>query len=55
MNKLSLGYAFDVRLGNHVKAGIGGLANAYSIPARLEPVYGAGPASYTVFLRLKLD
>jgi hypothetical protein len=55
VNKLSVGYIHDLKLGQHTRIGIGGLASAYSIPKSLEPAYGAHPTSYMVFARVKLD
>jgi hypothetical protein len=55
VNKLSIGYIRDWKLGEHTRLGIGGLASAFSIPKSLGPVYGAHPTSYMVFVRARLD
>lgn len=53
VSKLSLGYVYDVPLGEHLAAGIGALGSAYSLPATLEPAYGASPVSFMLFARVK--
>jgi hypothetical protein len=54
VGKLSAGAIYDVRLGAHWKAGLGGLFSVYDIPGALKPLYGA-PTSGMGFLRLKLS
>jgi hypothetical protein len=54
VGKLSAGYIYDVPLGRHFKAGIGGLASKYSLPGGLDPAYGADPTSYMLFARIKV-
>jgi hypothetical protein len=54
VGKLSLGYVYDVPLGKHLKAGIGGLVSRYRIPGSLDSTYGSDPTSYMLFARLKI-
>ena len=54
VNKLSLGYIRDFRIGEHLQLGIGGLASVHSTSSALEPAYGRRPTSYMIFARLKL-
>jgi hypothetical protein len=54
VNKLSLGYVYDIHVAEHVKFGIGGLASTYVYPAALDTDYGRDPKSYMLFVRMKL-
>jgi hypothetical protein len=54
VGKLSAGAIYDVRLGAHWKAGLGGLFSAYAMPGELKPLYGS-PTSTIGFVRLKLS
>lgn len=53
IGKLSLGYVYDVPLGQHFKAGIGGLVSRYRIPSELKDEYG-NPTSFMIFARVKI-
>jgi hypothetical protein len=53
--KFSAGYVYDLRLAEHVKLGIGGLASKYIVPGGLDVVYGRDPTSVMAFIRLKLQ
>jgi hypothetical protein len=55
VGKMSLGYIRDFRIAGDVKLGVGALGSVYSLPGSLTPAYGAHPASYMIFARLKLD
>jgi hypothetical protein len=53
VNKLTLGYVYDLPRGGHFRIGFGGLVSRYSLPADLESVYG-NPTSFMLFARVKL-
>jgi hypothetical protein len=53
VGKASVGYIYDIPLGDHVKLGLGGLVSAYDIPDTAKAAYGS-PTSYMLFTRLKL-
>ena len=48
------GYTRDLGVFGHVQTGIGANVTAYSIPSELRASYGAHPAGFNVFLRLRL-
>jgi hypothetical protein len=52
--KLSLGYVYDIPVGEHLSLGLGALGSVYGLPSRLEPFYGSSPTSYMGFVRLRL-
>ena len=54
VGKLSLGYIYDFAHLGQLALGIGGLVSAYSLPAALNPTYGARPSSWMLFLRARL-
>jgi hypothetical protein len=55
VNKLSLGYIYDIPVIEHLKLGIGGLGSIYGLPSEIRPAYGGGtPLSFMAFMRLKL-
>jgi hypothetical protein len=54
VNKLSLGYIHDVPLDDHLKFGIGGIGSLYALPSAVDAAYGNTPASFMVFVRLKI-
>lgn len=54
INKLSLGYLYDVARTGPVAWGIGGLVSGYEMPSALEASYGDRPRSYLVFLQGRL-
>ncbi len=54
VNKLSLGYIYDIPIADHLKAGIGGLGSTYALPDEVRPAYGGTPFSYMIFMRLKI-
>ncbi|HEX8528071.1 hypothetical protein [Allosphingosinicella sp.] len=53
--KLSAGLIRDVRLGEHVRLGAGGLYALNFVPAGLETSYGGDPEGAMLFLRLRID
>lgn len=54
VNKVSLGYIYDIPVHEHIKLGIGGLGSAYALPSAVRPAYGGAPLSFMLFLRLKI-
>jgi hypothetical protein len=54
VGKLSVGYLHDFARTGMLRWSVGALASAYRIPAALEPVYGAHPRSYMLFLQVRL-
>ena len=55
VNKLSLGYAYEMPLVTNVRVALGGLASAYAYPNRLKPHYGGdGVKSFMLFARFRL-
>ena len=55
VNKLSLGYAYEMPLVTNVRVALGGLASAYAFPDRLKPYYGGdGVKSFMLFARFRL-
>jgi hypothetical protein len=54
VSKLSVGYVYDVPVGEHLSLGLGAVGSLYSLPSALEPAYGSSPSSYMVFTRVKL-
>jgi len=54
VSKFSLGYVYDIPVGEHVSFGLGGLGSFYGLPSALGPAYGSSPTSYMLFTRVKL-
>jgi hypothetical protein len=54
VNKLSLGYIYDLPAWNHLRLGIGALGTAHILPDELRPAYGGNPLSCLLFVRTKL-
>ena len=54
VNKLSLGYVYDIPVAEHLKFGLGGIGSVYALPSSVADAYGGTPASFMVFVRLKL-
>jgi hypothetical protein len=54
VSKFSLGYVYDIPLGEHFSLGLGTLGSLYALPSALGPAYGSGPSSYMLFTRVKL-
>ena len=52
VNKLSIGYQYELPVARDLRLAIGGLASAYAYPDRLEPTYGGdGVKSFMLYLR----
>ena len=54
INKLSLGYIYDVTQLQSIRFGVGGLFSVYRFPGALDSVYGASPTSFMLFVRARL-
>lgn len=54
IRKLSLGLVHDLFNAGKAKFGVGALISRHWSPAELDPVYGASPSSYMIFVRAKL-
>ncbi len=54
VSKFSLGYVYDIPVGEHFSLGLGALGSLYDLPGALRPAYGSSPSSYMVFTRVKL-
>jgi hypothetical protein len=54
INKLSLGYLYDVARLQAVSLGLGGSISVYSFPAALDDTYSAHPTSFMLFVRARL-
>jgi hypothetical protein len=54
VNKFSIGYVYDIPIGEHLSLGLGMLGSLYSLPSALDTSYGSSPASYMAFTRVKL-
>lgn len=54
VNEVSLGYIYDFAAVRNLRFGVGGLASTYSYPATLNAAYGYRPASYMLFVRVRL-
>ena len=54
INKLSLGYIYDVARWQSISFGVGGLVSAYWFPSTLDASYGSHPNSFMVFVRARL-
>ena len=52
--KFTLGYVYDIPVGEHVSLGLGVAGSITALPSRLEPYYGSNPGSTMVFTRVKL-
>jgi hypothetical protein len=53
-SKFSLGYVYDIPVGEHFSLGLGALGSFYALPSALRPAYGSSPSSYMLFTRVKL-
>ncbi len=54
VSKFSLGYVYDIPMGEHLKLGFGAVGSLYALPKALQASYGNGPKSYMLFTRLSL-
>ncbi len=54
IRKLSIGYIYDFARIGPIRWGVGGLVGLLDTPSVLDPIYGASPRSYLVFLQGRL-
>jgi hypothetical protein len=54
INKLSLGYIYDVALLQSIRFGVGALVSLYRFPSALDGDYGEHPSSFMLFVRARL-
>jgi hypothetical protein len=54
MNKLSLGYVYDMRATRHLGLDVGAMVSRHYVPSAMAPTYGNDPVSYMMFVRLKI-
>jgi len=55
MNKLTLGYAQDLRITSSLRVDAGAYVTRYFVPSAMVASYGAGPTAYIMFIRAKLQ
>lgn len=55
VNKITLGYIYDLPAWNHMKWGLGSSFDINVIPDRLKPSYGDMPVGFMIFVRVKLE
>ncbi|WP_420476443.1 hypothetical protein [Noviherbaspirillum sp. ST9] len=55
MNKLTLGYAQDLRVTSSMRMDVGAYVTRYFVPSSMSPSYGSGPTAYMMFARVKLQ
>jgi len=55
VNKVNLGYIYDLPAWNHMRWGIGASLDINIITDRLKPTYGDNPLGYMIFVRVKMD
>ena len=54
LNKLTLGYYYDVPTGSGSKVDVGGMVSRYSVPSSMAATYGNNPTAVFMFIRLQL-
>ena len=54
VSEFSLGYVYDIPVGEHFSLGFGAVGSLYALPSALDPAYGSDPSSYMLFVRVKL-
>ena len=54
VNKISVGYIYDLPRWKHMKFGVGGLGSVHILPGALTATYGETPLSFMLFVRAKL-
>jgi hypothetical protein len=55
VNKITLGYIYDLPTWKHMRWGVGGLLDVNIIPDKLKPSYGDVPLGFMIFVRVKLE
>jgi hypothetical protein len=54
MNRLSLGYFYDLRTTGPLHLDVGALVSRHLVPAAMEPSYGNDPTTYMMFVRFRM-
>jgi hypothetical protein len=54
LNKLTVGYFYDVRTTGNIRFDIGGLVSRHQVPAGMASSYGADPTAFMMFVRFKV-
>jgi len=54
MNRLSLGYFYDLRTSGPLHLDVGALVSRHLVPTSMEPSYGSDPTSYMMFVRFRM-
>ena len=54
VNKLSVGYLFELPAWHHAKPGIGAMMSTYALPSAIQTSYGNRPFSYMLFGRISI-
>jgi hypothetical protein len=55
MNKLTLGYVYDLRPGSGPGMDVGAMMSRHLVPSAMSATYGHDPVAYMMFVRLKLE
>lgn len=54
MNRLSLGYFYDLRTTGPLHLDVGALVSRHLVPTAMEPSYGSDPTTYMMFVRFRM-
>lgn len=54
MNRLSLGYFYDLRTTGPLHLDVGALVSRHLVPTAMEPSYGNDPTTYMMFVRFRM-
>lgn len=54
MNRLSLGYFYDLRTAGPLHLDVGALVTRHLVPTAMEPSYGNDPTTYMMFVRFRM-
>ena len=54
VSSFSLGYIYDIPVADHLTLGLGAMGTLDALPSVARTAYGANPAAYMVFTRMKI-
>jgi hypothetical protein len=54
VSSFSLGYVYDIPVGDHLALGLGAMGTLDVVPSAIARAYGSSPTSYMLFTRLKI-
>jgi hypothetical protein len=54
VNKLTVGYVYDLRPSRHMGMDVGALMSRHYVPGNMTAIYGDNPVSYMMFVRFRL-